>query len=268
MSAREGAFRASPQRAEAIARALVASVPRLESLYLRKVSARGKLLEPVGDPLVGPPCEEVVLCRERGLTYVIRPLHGLSPGLFLDQRHNRARVLERSAGARVLNTFAHTCGFSVAAAAGGAAEVVSVDASRRYLDWGRENLAANGFAADAQTFVAGDVLQYMSRAQRQGRLFDLIVLDPPTFGRDKKSGKTFSITKDLRALLEHTAKVAAPGADVLLCTNHRATSGRDLRSALDLAVGRKGWSFVDEPRLPPDFAMDPQFAKTLWVRFE
>ena len=71
-----------------------------------------------------------------------------------------------------------------------------------------------------------------------------------------------------RALLEHTAKVAAPGADVLLCTNHRATSGRDLRSALDLAVGRKGWSFVDEPRLPPDFAMDPQFAKTLWVRFE
>ncbi len=262
---REGEFEGDREAVASIGRALLDGTGA-EGVFWRQVSRQGGAGEVDEVPLVGAPCAEAVVIRERGLKYLIRPHHGLSPGLFLDQRHNRVRVRQFAEGARVLNTFAHTCGFSVAAAAGGAAEVVSVDALRPYLSWGRENLALNGLPEDNHVFIASDVMDYLGRSARQGRLFDLVVLDPPTFGRDKKTGRTFVFERDLKKLLEATAAVTSPGGRWLLSTNHRGTRAKQLREAVADALGPRSFEVELEPRLPPDFAGDPDFAQTLWVR--
>src|SRR6266542_2730522 len=104
--------------------------PRIESLA-PSAPVRG---EPASDPMV---------VREAGLAFRVRLGDGLKTGIFLDQRDNRRRIRQLAPGKRVLNLFAYTCGFTVAAAAGGAHATVSVDASKGALAWGRENLEEN-----------------------------------------------------------------------------------------------------------------------------
>lgn len=264
---REGLFEGQRHAAVALAEAL-ATWSGASSVFLRRVAKGGRAEKLERTPLVGAECPDELVVREHGLKYLIRPHHGMSPGLFLDQRPNRRRVLEMSEGKRVLNTFAHTCGFSVAAAAGGASEVVSVDASKRYLAWGRENLALNGLSEDGHDFVATDVIDYCRRAGRRGQRFDLIILDPPTFGRDKRTRRDFSVTRDLETLLREAFSVLAPGGEVMLCVNHRGTSPKAMREAVSKAAGRRPWVLSDAPRLPPDYAGQPGFSKTLWLAFD
>ncbi|GMU80771.1 MAG: hypothetical protein AMXMBFR47_06420 [Planctomycetota bacterium] len=243
-------------------------------------------------PWIGEAGEEEFEIVENGLRFGIRPYDGYSVGLFLEQRENRRRVRELAAGRDVLNTFAYTCGFSVAAAAGGARSVTSVDVSGRYLDWGRRNLKRNGFevegvgekgAAGGQvdvekrpaggrddkqaggrrfTFIKSDVLEYLRRAERQGREFDLIVLDPPTFGRDKKSRAVFSLASDLPRLVAGAAGRLRAGGLVLLTVNHRGTRVGDLERLLRAG----GVEVVERPGLPGDFAGDAEFSKGVWGR--
>ena len=110
-----------------------------------------------------------ILGREEGLTYLIRSDRGLSSGLFADMRETRGRVRAWAEGKTVLNTFAYTCGFGVAATAGGAARVLNLDLSRNVLAWGQENYRLNGFEPDAHDFVFGDVFDWLARFARRGR---------------------------------------------------------------------------------------------------
>jgi 23S rRNA (cytosine1962-C5)-methyltransferase len=212
-------------------------------------------------PWIGEPADAEFAVCEGGLRLLVRPYDGLSTGLFLDQRENRARVRAAARGRRVLNTFAYTCGFGVAAGAGGAAEVVNVDVSKRYLEWGRRNLEANGLAPESHWFICSDVFDYFRRARRQGRVFDVVILDPPTFGRDKRSGAAFAIESDLERLVAEAVELMSAGGLLLVSTNHRGTPAGRLKRAVE-RTGRA--RVVDAPRLPDDFAGDEGFAKSVW----
>ncbi len=167
-------------------------------------------------PLRGPDLGEFV-AHEEGLAYVIRPGEGLSTGLFPDMREGRARVRAWAAGRRVLNTFAYTCGFGVAATSGGAARVLNLDLSKTVLAWGQANYRANDFEPDPHDFVFGDVFDWLARLAKRGDRFDLVILDPPGFSRTKS--RAFSAARDYGELAGLAARVTAPDGLLLACCN-------------------------------------------------
>jgi 23S rRNA (cytosine1962-C5)-methyltransferase len=219
-------------------------------------------------PWFGEPTEPELAVREHGVIFLVRPYDGYLTGLFLDHRLSRARVRALSAGRRVLNTFAYTCGFTVAAALGGAQETVSVDISRRCLEWGKRNLAANGIALDTQRFICSDVLEYYRRAARQNRRFDFVVLDPPTFARCKGVRQTFVLARNLARLVAGVLPVLERGGLVHLSVSHRGTARRRLEEVLAAAAraAQRRCEVLERPALPEDFAGDRDFAKSVLVR--
>lgn len=219
------------------------------------------------ETLLGQAVPDEVVIIERGLKFAIRP-HEASVGLFLDQRDNRTRLREMAAGKDVLNLFAYTCGFSVAAAAGGAGSTVSVDLSPRHLEWGWSNFSLNGLELHHHQFIRSDATGYVRRAQRQGKEFDVIVLDPPSFAHGRKARQSFSIERDLASLITSALALLRSEGDMLVSTNLRRMSPRDLRRHLHEGAGGRGYEVVAAPRLPIDFAPDPDHAKSIWVHFE
>ena len=171
---------------------------------------------------------------EHGLRYRFKADQGLSPGLFLDQRRNRAWVAGHSAGRRVLNLFSYTGGFGVCAADGGAAEIVNVDTSQRTLDWSRENFALNELDTDAVEFCPVDAGRFLEGCGKRGRDFDLIICDPPSFSRGREG--VFRVDRDLWALLQRAVEVLAPGGDLLVSVNYESWDAVRFRHLVRAAV--------------------------------
>ncbi len=208
----------------------------------------------------GPSLETVV--EENGMKFALDFGAGYSAGLFVDQRANRAH-LRQMAVRRVLNTFAYTCSFSVAAALSGA-ETTSIDLSKKSIERGRENFALNQIDPARHRFYADDVLEMLPRLARKGERFDAIVLDPPTFSRGTK-GRKFQVEHDMENLLLAALEVAAPRARLLLSTNCTRMNRPALEAVARhcLKMTRQTASFHHEPTLPdipPEFA-----AQTLWL---
>jgi 23S rRNA (cytosine1962-C5)-methyltransferase len=189
------------------------------------------------EPVYGAEMRELV-AREEGLAYVIRPGDGLSTGLFPDMREGRTRVRAWAAGRQVLNTFAYTCGFGVAAAAGGATRVLNLDLSKSVLEWGQANYRANGFEPDPHDFVFGDVFDWLVRLAKRGDRFDLVILDPPGFSRTKS--RTFSAARDYGELAGLAARVTAPGGSILACCNVAELPWKNFRERVLAGVAAAG----------------------------
>jgi 23S rRNA (cytosine1962-C5)-methyltransferase len=135
----------------------------------RPREARNANAEQLAPPLpIAGETVETLIAQELGVKFEIRPGNGLSVGLYLDARDARAWVRANAKGARVLNTFSYTCGFGVAAAAGGAARVLNVDRSRKVLDWGERNYRHNGLEPQRRDFVAGDAFDWIARLKKKG----------------------------------------------------------------------------------------------------
>jgi 23S rRNA (cytosine1962-C5)-methyltransferase len=196
-------------------------------------------------PVRGTPAPDPLPILEEGMPLLVRLGDGLSTGLYLDQRANRLRVRELARGARVANLFAYTCAFSVAAALGGAARTISVDASAAALERGRANLAHAGVlggrtpvgSADdrsqddaVHTFVAEDAIAWLARAARRGERFELVVLDPPSYSSTKRG--RFVADSDYAGLAAQAMAILAPGGRLLACTNHRGISRARFRRIL------------------------------------
>jgi 23S rRNA (cytosine1962-C5)-methyltransferase len=153
---------------------------------------------------------------ERELKFGIDFGTGYSIGLFLDQRENR-RYAREVAPRRMLNCFAYTCSFSVAAASAGA-QTVNVDLSKKSLARGRENFTLNGLPSKDHRFIADDARPVLRRISRRSEKFDMIILDPPTFARAPR-GKAFRIESDFEDLLLAALEIATVDARILLSTN-------------------------------------------------
>ncbi len=195
------------------------------------------------------------MATERGLRFEIDFGAGYSVGLFCDQRENRA-WLESVRPGRVLNCFAYTGAFSVAAARAGA-ETLSVDLAAKALETGRRNLELNGLADGRHRFFADDVFAVLPRLARRGERFDAVVLDPPTFSRGK-GGRIFRAADDYERLVELAVDVLADGGRMLLSTNSREF---DRDSLGRVAAGLR----VDEGA-PSSEGVLPGTSSTVWVR--
>jgi 23S rRNA (cytosine1962-C5)-methyltransferase len=140
-----------------------------------------------GVVVAGPGVSDLVAFTERGLVFLADPLRGQKTGFFLDQRDNRARVENMSAGRRVLNVFSYSGGFSLAAARGGATHVTSVDLSKPALRDAERIFAENahhpGVKAAVHHTIAGDAFDVMANLADDGARFDVVVIDPPSFAK-------------------------------------------------------------------------------------
>lgn len=219
---------------------------------------------------------------ENGLTYEMRFDEGYSTGLFLDQRDNRRRLLTghiaRSfelpnagpdARVEILNTFAYTCGFSVAAAKAGA-RTTSLDLSRKYLDWGKRNFILNGIDPAGHDFVYGDTFDWLRRWQKKGRQFDVALLDPPTFSQSKQSG-VFRAEKDYGRLVRAALGVLAKPGVVFASTNAEGWPPEGFIHTVEAAAGDGGWKilarhYAPQPPDHPVTRAEPTYLKTLWLR--
>lgn len=219
-------------------------------------------------PLWGQSAEPEIEIRENGLTFLVRPYDGYTVGLFLDHRENRRRIRSLSKNKSVLNTFAYTCAFSVSAAAGGAASTVSVDVSKRVLEWGKRNFAASGIELTDHKFIYSDTFDYFKRAHRQGHRFDVIILDPPTFARAKKPARVFEVGKDMSRLITEALTVLAPNGLMMISTNHQDLSSKWLRTQVTAAARSRRPVFLPDTATPPDIADPIRTAKTVFARFQ
>ena len=201
--------------------------------------------------LAGQPMEADYRVRESEVEYRVGFSAGHSFGLFLDQRENRFRFLQNriapgfpvfpNRGRRpplALNAFAYTCGFSVCAALAGA-KVSSVDLSRKYLDWGKQNFAFNGLNPEDHEFLHGDVFGWLRRLQRRGRRFDAVVLDPPTFSRSKESG-VFQVERDLPRLVKTAVRLLSAGGRLLVSCNKASWPPERFTRSVEGAVRQTG----------------------------
>ena len=157
--------------------------------------------------------EQLLQVQELGLSYRVQPLKNQNSGLFLDMREGRRWVKEHSKGKEVLNLFAYTCGFSVAAIAGGAERVVNLDMSRGALNTGRENHRLNHHPMDKVKFFSHDLFRSWGKLKREGP-YDLVVIDPPSFQKG-----SFVATNDYRKVLKRLPELTKQQAEVLLCLN-------------------------------------------------
>src|ERR1700731_1686649 len=160
--------------------------------------------------MFGDPDENLqTIATELFLKYKMDFGGGYSAGLFIDQRENR-RYVRRTEPKRLLNCFAYTCSFSVAAASVGA-QTVSIDLSKRSLERGRENFGLNSLPTGEHRFISDDVLSVLPRLARKGEKFDMIILDPPTFSRSHR-GRTFHVESDFEDLLAQALELTARDA--------------------------------------------------------
>ncbi|MFQ5495304.1 MAG: class I SAM-dependent methyltransferase [Phycisphaerae bacterium] len=219
-------------------------------------------------PIWGAASDAEVVIREHGMRYVVRPNDGYAVGLFLDHRENRAYLRRSAEGRRVLNLFSYTCGFSVAAAVGGAAATASVDLSKKFLAWGKRNFEVNGLTAAEHRFYCCDAFDYFKRAQRQGHRYDVIVLDPPTFSRTKKPARVFQVTRDMARLIGGALGLLERGGLMLVSTNHAELTVRWLRDQIEAGARGRGFRAVESPPAAFDFAGARDAAKSVWVRFD
>lgn len=212
----------------------------------------------VGDPALNLP----TLALERGLRYGIDFEAGYSVGLFVDQRHNRTYV-QQLRPKTLLNCFAYTCAFSVAAAQAGA-NTVNVDLSKKSLARGRENFALNNISEEDHRFIADDVIAYLPRLARKGEKFDLVILDPPTFSRTHR-GKAFQVERDFETLLLQALELVERDGNILLSTNCTTLNERGLEvmARFCLKATRRAGRLHSEPPLP-DFPRGAG-ARTVWL---
>ncbi len=172
----------------------------------------------------------------------------LDTGLFLDHRITRSMVEKESQGKRFLNLFGYTGAFTVYAAAGGAMSTTTLDLSNTYLDWARQNMQLNGFKQPHHRFVRDDALSYIRRLEPTDEgLFDLAVVDPPTFSNSKMTSDIWDVDRDHVELLNLVLKLMSPGGKIFFSTNFRRFKFRD--AEVTGATIRE----ISRHTVPPDF---------------
>ncbi|MDC0231236.1 class I SAM-dependent rRNA methyltransferase [Aureispira] len=141
-----------------------------------------------GQVIFGNLKEEVVLFKEHGLSFSANVIHGHKTGYFLDHRHNRLKIGNLSKGKKVLDVFAYAGGFSVHALAKGAKEVISIDISTKALAMAKQNVALNTHIGIHKT-MAVDAFKGLERLAKNNELFDIVIIDPPSFAKKENEIK-------------------------------------------------------------------------------
>ena len=190
---------------------------------------------------------------ENGVLYQVFMNDGLMTGIFLDQHEVRGSLVDGLAmGKSLLNMFSYTAAFSVAAAMGGASQTTSVDLAKRSRELSQAHFQANGISTDDHRFIVMDVFEYFKYAKRKDLTYDVIVLDPPSFARNKK--QTFSVAKDYHKLLSQSLEILNPGGIIIASTNAANVSRQKFTEQIDKGFAGRSYQILNKYGLPADFA--------------
>ena len=190
---------------------------------------------------------------ENGVLYQVFMNDGLMTGIFLDQHEVRGSLVDGLAmGKSLLNMFSYTAAFSVAAAMGGASQTTSVDLAKRSRELSQAHFQANGISTGDHRFIVMDVFEYFKYAKRKGLTYDVIVLDPPSFARNKK--QTFSVTKDYHKLISQSLEILNPRGIIIASTNAANVSRQKFTEQIDKGFAGRSYQILNKYGLPADFA--------------
>jgi 23S rRNA (cytosine1962-C5)-methyltransferase len=157
--------------------------------------------------------------EENGLKFLVNLSDYLDTGLFLDHRTTREMVRKEANNKSVLNLFCYTAAFSVYAAAGEAVAVTSVDLSKTYLEWAKDNFVINRFKDEKKFhFVHADATQYLKTLAPNN--FDLIIIDPPTFSNSKRMKDFFDVQRDHVELVNDALSALSKSGVIYFSTNY------------------------------------------------
>ena len=201
----------------------------------------------------GQEAPEFLTVLENGVLYQVFMNDGLMTGIFLDQHEVRGSLVDGLAmGKSLLNMFSYTAAFSVAAAMGGASQTTSVDLAKRSRELSQAHFQANAISTDDHRFIVMDVFEYFKYAKRKGLTYDVIVLDPPSFARNKK--QTFSVAKDYHKLISQSLEILNPGGIIIASTNAANVSRQKFTEQIDKGFAGRSYQILNKYGLPADFA--------------
>ena len=190
---------------------------------------------------------------ENGVLYQVFMNDGLMTGIFLDQHEVRGSLVDGLAmGKSLLNMFSYTAAFSVAAAMGGASQTTSVDLAKRSRELSQAHFQANGINIDDHRFIVMDVFEYFKYAKRKDLTYDVIVLDPPSFARNKK--QTFSVAKDYHKLISQSLEILNLDGIIIASTNAANVSRQKFTEQIDKGFAGRSYQILNKYGLPADFA--------------
>ena len=195
--------------------------------------------------LLGPHLEKPVRFRENGLSFEADLLHGQKTGFFLDQRDNRQKVREMAEGRSVLNVFSYTGAFSVYAVAGGAQSVLEIDVNAQAQAASLKNWELN-FGSDENLKgrlrqIKGDAFEQLATLKREGKQFDLVILDPPAFA-SRKQNKQNALQAYLR-LAKVGAQCTRDGGLLVAASCSAQVRADEFYRAVDLGIRATGRSY-------------------------
>jgi len=212
-----------------------------------------------------PPTNLVI--REHGIQFFADLRGGQKTGLFLDHRENRRFVEGVSAGRTVLNCFAYTGAFSLYALRGGARAVVSVDIGKGLAEAAEANLALNGFDAARHSFVTADCFELLNQYVDEGRQFDLVILDPPSFAKSKQN--RYAALRAYTRLNTLALRCVTPGGLLATasCTSQVSPDAfKELLAAAGASAGVR-LQIVHEAGQPLDHPVPAHFPEGRYLKF-
>ncbi|MGT2887465.1 class I SAM-dependent methyltransferase [Streptococcus didelphis] len=202
---------------------------------------------------------------ENGISYQVFLNDGLMTGIFLDQHNVRRELAEGlAAGKSLLNVFSYTAAFSVAAAMGGASQTVSVDLAKRSRELSIAHFEKNHLDVANHQFLVMDVFEYYKYARRKKLSFDIIVIDPPSFARNKK--QTFSVLKDYHKLISESIQILNPNGIIIASTNSATMTSQHFKKQILKGLGDKKVKEMTLQQLPSDFTINKADEKSNYLK--
>lgn len=240
------------QEKEMIIEAFQEIFPEVRGAY-EKNRFKGSL--PESAHLYGEQAEDSFSILENGVAYQVFLNDGLMTGIFLDQHDVRKALVDGLAlGKSLLNMFSCTAAFSVAAAMGGAIETTSVDLAKRSRELSVAHFEQNHLDLSTHHFVVMDVFDYFKYAKRKNLTFDVIVIDPPSFARNKK--QTFSVSKDYHKLITEALDILSPEGTIIASTNAANMTVNQFKKQIIKGFGNRRPESMCLQQLPSDFTIN------------
>ncbi|ORU92423.1 MAG: 23S rRNA (guanine(2445)-N(2))/(guanine(2069)-N(7))-methyltransferase [Cycloclasticus sp. symbiont of Bathymodiolus heckerae] len=190
--------------------------------------------------------------QEGGASFLVNFKDYLDTGLFLDHRPIRQWIHDNANGKQFLNLFAYTGSVTVHAALGGATTSTTVDMSKTYLDWAKNNFELNKLNLDKHQLVRANCMEWLDTAIQEQRKYELIFIDPPTFSNSKRMDNVFDIQRDHVELINKAAQLLTKKGTIIFSTNFR-------KFKLDEAALEKlNVQNISKQTLPKDFERNPK----------
>ena len=197
--------------------------------------------------------------KEYNAKFLVNLRDYLDTGLFLDHRYTRRMLGQLAKGKDFLNLFSYTGTATVHAALGGARTTTTVDMSRTYLNWARDNMRHNGLTSWQHKFEQADCLDWLRHCEQT---FDLIFIDPPTFSNSKRMDDTFDVQRDHIDVMAMLKKILNPDGLIVFSNNKRQFK-MDFNGLAELGLVAEN---ISAKTLPKDFARNPHIHNSWLIR--